>query len=82
MRFSLDFYAIKGGRKSPVTLGLAVLSGVCEDDYSCVIGELGVTNNQVGFYSRGVARIGAAFPEHLIKSLSRDSIILDNSKGL
>ncbi|XP_015597845.1 A disintegrin and metalloproteinase with thrombospondin motifs adt-1 [Cephus cinctus] len=40
----LDFYAMEGGRKSSVTMGLATVGGVCLDQYSCVIAELGVTN--------------------------------------
>ena len=52
VRFSLDFYSLEGGRKSPVTLGLAVLSGVCHEEFACVIGELGVTNQQVRFAPR------------------------------
>ncbi|XP_037071159.1 uncharacterized protein LOC119092293 [Pollicipes pollicipes] len=43
----LNFFAVQKGRRSPVTMGLAVISGVCLDEYSCVIGELGTTNEQV-----------------------------------
>ncbi|KAG8326984.1 hypothetical protein J6590_029739 [Homalodisca vitripennis] len=41
----LDFYAIEGGRRSDVTMGLATVGGVCMDKYSCVIAELGTTNS-------------------------------------
>lgn len=40
----LDFYAIEGGRKSGVTMGLATVGGICIDQYACVIAELGTTN--------------------------------------
>ncbi|XP_071455114.1 A disintegrin and metalloproteinase with thrombospondin motifs adt-2-like [Hetaerina americana] len=41
----LDFYAIEGGRKSGVTMGLATVGGICSEKYNCVIGELGTTNS-------------------------------------
>ncbi|XP_066594955.1 A disintegrin and metalloproteinase with thrombospondin motifs adt-2 [Prorops nasuta] len=40
----LDFYAWENGRKNPSTMGLAIVSGVCVTEYSCVIAELGTTN--------------------------------------
>nr|XP_034177349.1 A disintegrin and metalloproteinase with thrombospondin motifs adt-2 [Osmia lignaria] len=40
----LDFYVIEAGRKNSATMGLAVVGGLCIDRYSCVIAELGVTN--------------------------------------
>ncbi|XP_015516673.2 A disintegrin and metalloproteinase with thrombospondin motifs adt-2 [Neodiprion pinetum] len=40
----LDFYAIEGGKKSGVTMGLATVGGICLDQYACVIAELGTTN--------------------------------------
>lgn len=41
----LDFYAVENGRKNGATMGLATVGGICLEDYSCVIAELGVTNN-------------------------------------
>ncbi|XP_015439725.1 PREDICTED: A disintegrin and metalloproteinase with thrombospondin motifs 2 [Dufourea novaeangliae] len=40
----LDFYAMEAGRKNSATMGLATVGGICIDQYSCVIAELGVTN--------------------------------------
>ncbi|XP_078034631.1 ADAMTS metallopeptidase stall [Augochlora pura] len=40
----LDFYALEAGQKNSATMGLAAVGGVCIDQYSCVIAELGVTN--------------------------------------
>lgn len=40
----LDFYAMEAGRKNSATMGLATVDGLCIDQYSCVIAELGVTN--------------------------------------
>ncbi|XP_033324352.2 ADAMTS metallopeptidase stall [Megalopta genalis] len=40
----LDFYAVEAGQKNSATMGLATVGGVCIDQYSCVIAELGVTN--------------------------------------
>lgn len=40
----LDFYVIEAGQKNSATMGLASVGGVCIDQYSCVIAELGVTN--------------------------------------
>ena len=45
--FRLDFFEMVNSRRSPVTMGLAVIAGVCSPKYSCVIGELGTTNSQV-----------------------------------
>ncbi|XP_037087623.1 A disintegrin and metalloproteinase with thrombospondin motifs adt-2-like, partial [Pollicipes pollicipes] len=42
----LNFFEMVGSRRSPVTMGLAVIGGVCSPKYSCVIGELGTTNDQ------------------------------------
>ena len=41
----LDFFAVENGQINTVTTGLATVSGICIDDYACVIAELGVTNN-------------------------------------
>ena len=35
-----------GGRKSYSTMGLSTVTGVCEEDYGCVIGEIGVRDPQ------------------------------------
>lgn len=44
----LDFFAWDpNGFKSGVTMGLATVSGVCQEDYNCLIAEFG-TNNQFG----------------------------------
>lgn len=40
----LDFYVAETGRKNSATMGLAVVGGLCIDQYSCVIAELGVTD--------------------------------------
>ncbi|XP_031825468.2 ADAMTS metallopeptidase stall [Nomia melanderi] len=40
----LDFYATEAGQKNSATMGLASVGGVCIDQYSCVIAELGVTD--------------------------------------
>ncbi|XP_076637483.1 ADAMTS metallopeptidase stall [Colletes latitarsis] len=40
----LDFYVMEAGRKNNATMGLATVGGICIDQYSCVIAELGVTN--------------------------------------
>lgn len=40
----LDFYVMEAGQKNSATMGLAVVGGLCIDQYSCVIAELGVTN--------------------------------------
>lgn len=40
----LDFYVMEAGRKNSATMGLAVVGGLCIDQYSCVIAELGATN--------------------------------------
>ncbi|CAL7949928.1 unnamed protein product [Xylocopa violacea] len=40
----LDFYAIEAGQKNSATMGLAIVGGLCIAQYSCVIAELGVTN--------------------------------------
>lgn len=40
----LDFYVTETGRKNSATMGLAVVGGLCIDQYSCVIAELGVTD--------------------------------------
>nr|XP_003707422.2 PREDICTED: A disintegrin and metalloproteinase with thrombospondin motifs 2 [Megachile rotundata] len=40
----LDFYAMEDGRKNSATMGLAVVGGLCIDQYSCVIAEFGATN--------------------------------------
>lgn len=44
----LDFFAWDpNGYKNGVTMGLATVSGVCQEDYNCLIAEFG-TNNQFG----------------------------------
>lgn len=40
----LDFYVMEGGQKNSATMGLAIVNGLCIEQYSCVIAELGVTN--------------------------------------
>ncbi|XP_075215105.1 A disintegrin and metalloproteinase with thrombospondin motifs adt-1-like [Lycorma delicatula] len=40
----LDFYAVEGGRRSDITMGLSAVGGVCMEKYSCVIAEFGTTN--------------------------------------
>ncbi|XP_026677064.1 A disintegrin and metalloproteinase with thrombospondin motifs adt-1-like, partial [Diaphorina citri] len=40
----LDFYAIENGMHSGATMGLATVGGVCTEKYSCIIAELGTTN--------------------------------------
>lgn len=41
----LNFFAIEGGRKNVVTMGLAPVGGVCYRDHNCVITELGTTSD-------------------------------------
>ncbi|KAL7042361.1 hypothetical protein ACKWTF_001110 [Chironomus riparius] len=44
----LDFFAWdKNNNKNGVTMGLATVSGVCQENYNCLIAEFG-TNNQFG----------------------------------
>lgn len=44
----LDFFAWDAnGYKNGVTMGLATVNGVCQEDYNCIIAEFG-TNNQFG----------------------------------
>lgn len=40
----LDLYAIENGRRNGATMGLATVGGLCIPRYSCVIAELGVTD--------------------------------------
>lgn len=40
----LDFYAMENGIHSGATMGLATVGGVCTEKYSCIIAELGSTN--------------------------------------
>ncbi|XP_011860405.1 PREDICTED: A disintegrin and metalloproteinase with thrombospondin motifs 2 [Vollenhovia emeryi] len=40
----LDLYAIESGRRNGATMGLATVGGLCIPRYSCVIAELGVTD--------------------------------------
>ncbi|XP_018405616.1 PREDICTED: A disintegrin and metalloproteinase with thrombospondin motifs 2 [Cyphomyrmex costatus] len=40
----LDLYAIENGRRNGATMGLAAVGGLCIPRYSCVIAELGVTD--------------------------------------
>jgi hypothetical protein len=44
----LDFFAWEAnGRKNGVTMGLATVGGVCQEDFNCIIAEFG-TNTQFG----------------------------------
>jgi hypothetical protein len=40
----LDFWAVEGGQRSTITMGLATVTGICTKEYGCVIGEIGVQN--------------------------------------
>lgn len=40
----LDLYALENGRRNGATMGLATVGGLCIPRYSCVIAELGVTD--------------------------------------
>lgn len=40
----LDLYALENGKRNSATMGLATVGGVCVPRYSCVIAELGVTD--------------------------------------
>lgn len=40
----LDLYAIENGKRNGATMGLAAVGGICIPRYSCVIAELGVTD--------------------------------------
>ncbi|KAL0132957.1 hypothetical protein PUN28_000590 [Cardiocondyla obscurior] len=40
----LDLYAVENGRRNGATMGLATVGGICIPRYSCVIAELGVTD--------------------------------------
>lgn len=40
----LDLYAIENGKRNGATMGLATVGGLCIPRYSCVIAELGVTD--------------------------------------
>ncbi|KMQ86864.1 a disintegrin and metalloproteinase with thrombospondin motifs 2-like protein [Lasius niger] len=40
----LDLYALENGRRNGATMGLATVGGLCIPLYSCVIAELGVTD--------------------------------------
>lgn len=40
----LDLYAVENGRRNGATMGLATVGGLCIPRYSCVIAELGVTD--------------------------------------
>ncbi|KAI9556544.1 hypothetical protein GHT06_016334 [Daphnia sinensis] len=42
----LDFFAVEKGKNNYATMGLSTVTGVCTGIYNCVIGELGVTNQQ------------------------------------
>jgi hypothetical protein len=41
-----DFWAIENGAKSTITMGLATVTGICTKEYGCVIGEMGVRNQE------------------------------------
>lgn len=42
---ALDFFAWEAsGAKNPVTMGLATVGGVCNNDYNCIIVEFGTVN--------------------------------------
>ncbi|XP_040568314.1 A disintegrin and metalloproteinase with thrombospondin motifs adt-1-like [Lepeophtheirus salmonis] len=42
----IDFYADSNGKTSYGTMGLSPVSGICTEDYNCVIAELGVNNKR------------------------------------
>jgi len=60
----LDFWAVEGGQRSTITMGLATVTGICTKEYGCVIGEIGVQNQEGrpypstgSFYSIGTMNI-------------------------
>ncbi|XP_054010643.1 A disintegrin and metalloproteinase with thrombospondin motifs adt-2 [Hylaeus anthracinus] len=88
----LDFYAVEAGRKNTATMGLATVGGLCIDRYSCVIVELGVTNQfgkpfpSAGFTSVYIAahEIGHNLGMHHDSTgnpCPRDGYIMSPSRG-
>ncbi|XP_076656979.1 ADAMTS metallopeptidase stall [Halictus rubicundus] len=88
----LDFYAEEAGQKNSATMGLATVGGVCIDEYSCVIAELGVTNQfgkpfpSAGFTSVYIAahEIGHNLGMHhdsTGNSCPKDGYIMSPSRG-
>ncbi|XP_043241463.1 A disintegrin and metalloproteinase with thrombospondin motifs adt-2-like [Amphibalanus amphitrite] len=89
----LDFFEQLKGRRSPVTMGLAVIAGVCSPKYSCVIGELGTTNSQgkpypsAGFTSAYIMahEIGhnlGMFHDGQQNACAKDGFIMSPSRGV
>ncbi|CAK9808405.1 A disintegrin and metalloproteinase with thrombospondin motifs 2 [Anthophora plagiata] len=88
----LDFYVMEAGQKNSATMGLAVVGGLCIDQYSCVIAELGVTNQfgkpfpSAGFTSVYIAahEIGHNLGMHhdsTGNSCPKDGYVMSPSRG-
>ncbi|XP_076234848.1 ADAMTS metallopeptidase stall [Calliopsis andreniformis] len=88
----LDLYSVEAGRRNSATMGLATVNGLCFEQYSCVIAELGVTNQfgkpfpSSGFTSVYIAahEIGHSLGMHhdsTGNSCSKDGYIMSASRG-
>jgi len=54
----VDFWAMSGGKKSYLTMGLATVTGICTKKYGCVIGEMGVRDhNEKPYPSTGFTSV-------------------------
>ncbi|XP_014474312.1 PREDICTED: A disintegrin and metalloproteinase with thrombospondin motifs 14 [Dinoponera quadriceps] len=88
----LDLYVIENGRRNDATMGLATVGGLCLSRYSCVITELGVTDQlgkpypSAGFSSVYIAahEIGHNLGMHHDSSgnaCPKDGYIMSPSRG-
>ncbi|XP_011647364.1 A disintegrin and metalloproteinase with thrombospondin motifs adt-2 [Pogonomyrmex barbatus] len=89
----LDLYALENGKKNGATMGLATVGGLCIPRYSCVIAELGVTDQlgkpypSAGFTSIYIAahEIGHNLGMHHDSSNNacpKDGYIMSPSRGI